>query len=273
VGYEHPRYFLVGVYYFSSPSGIKICGVGWLGRLLDSFNRRNCIGKAMTKILIDEIIESLLAEYDMVNSAFAKDLRKALEQPAPAHCEAGPEYCQQCLKESKPTYGSEEVRKLREVIESQANIIAKLEQPAPAQEPVLFSELAKRRVLDYIRGAYDLGYNDARNAKAIRGDSATGYKGREVEADHGVALLHSLQSLYTTPPAPAQPLTWVSVKDRLPPVDEDVLTYDVTYPDDGFDIERRLSEREWSVKYSVTHWMPLPDAPKAAHGITKGGAA
>ena len=73
-------------------------------------------------------------------------------------------------------------------------------------------------------------------------------------------------------PAPAQPLTWVSVKDRLPPVDEDVLTYDVTYPDDGFDIERRLSEREWSVKYSVTHWMPLPDAPKAAHGIAKGGA-
>ena len=145
------------------------------------------------------------------------------------------------------------------------------EQPAPAQEPVLFSELAKRRVLDYIRGAYDLGYNDARNAKAIRGDSATGYKGREVEADHGVALLHSLQSLYTTPPAPAQPLTWVSVKDRLPPVDEDVLTYDVTYPDDGFDIERRLSEREWSVKYSVTHWMPLPDAPKAAHGIKEGG--
>jgi hypothetical protein len=36
----------------------------------------------MTKILIDEAIESLLAEYDMVNSAFAKDLRQALEQPA-----------------------------------------------------------------------------------------------------------------------------------------------------------------------------------------------
>ena len=48
-------------------------------------------------------------------------------QPAPvqsvAHCEAGPNYCQQCHKESLPTYGSEEVRKLREVIKSQANII------------------------------------------------------------------------------------------------------------------------------------------------------
>lgn len=40
-----------------------------------------------------------------------------------AHCEAGPNYCQQCHKESLPTYGSEEVRKLREVIKSQAKII------------------------------------------------------------------------------------------------------------------------------------------------------
>jgi hypothetical protein len=36
----------------------------------------------MTKILIDEAIESLLAEYDMVNSAFAKDLRQALANAA-----------------------------------------------------------------------------------------------------------------------------------------------------------------------------------------------
>jgi hypothetical protein len=40
-----------------------------------------------------------------------------------AHCEAGPEYCQQCHKESLPTYGSEEIRKLREVIQSQSEII------------------------------------------------------------------------------------------------------------------------------------------------------
>jgi hypothetical protein len=36
----------------------------------------------MSKILIDEAIESLLAEYDMVNSAFAKDLRQALADSA-----------------------------------------------------------------------------------------------------------------------------------------------------------------------------------------------
>ena len=36
-------------------------------------------------------------------------------EPVP-HCEAGPEYCWQCLEEIKPTYGSEEIRKLRDVI-------------------------------------------------------------------------------------------------------------------------------------------------------------
>ena len=36
-------------------------------------------------------------------------------EPVP-RCEAGPEYCWQCLEEIKPTYGSEEIRKLRDVI-------------------------------------------------------------------------------------------------------------------------------------------------------------
>lgn len=64
--------------------------------------------------------------------------------------------------------------------------------PAPAQPVDELSPLDKRRVWDAIRGAYDLGYNDARNASAVSGDSAPGYKGREVEADHGNALMISL---------------------------------------------------------------------------------
>ena len=70
---------------------------------------------------------------------------------------------------------------------------------APVQ-PMALHTMAKRRVFDAIRGAYDLGYNDARNAQAIPGDSALGYKGRDVEADHGNALMHALER-YTTPPA------------------------------------------------------------------------
>ena len=84
------------------------------------------------------------------------------------------------------------------------------------QEPVAFGALAKRRVFDYIRGAYDLGYNDARNAKAIPGDNAPGYKGRDVETDHGSALLHALEGV-TSPPAQRKPLTdeWVPVTEKL----------------------------------------------------------
>ena len=79
-------------------------------------------------------------------------------------------------------------------------------QPAPVQEPVALHAMAKRRIFDAIRGAYDLGYNDARGARAVHGDSALGYKGRDVEADHGGALFSALER-YTTPsaqPAPVQ---------------------------------------------------------------------
>ena len=60
-----------------------------------------------------------------------------------------------------------------------------------AQQPTL-GALGKRRIFDAIRGAYDLGFSDARNAKTVPGDGAPGYKGRDVEADHGEALLNSL---------------------------------------------------------------------------------
>ncbi len=66
------------------------------------------------------------------------------------------------------------------------------------QQEVVTSPMTKRRVFDAIRGAYDLGFEDARNAKTVPGDSAPGYKGREVEQDHGSALLRAIA---TTPPA------------------------------------------------------------------------
>jgi hypothetical protein len=73
-------------------------------------------------------------------------------QPAPvqpvAHCEAGPEYCQQCHKESLPTYGSEEVRKLRETIQSQAEIIKGYE-AAAFVKPVALEEYYAGLLNDY----------------------------------------------------------------------------------------------------------------------------
>lgn len=63
--------------------------------------------------------------------------------------------------------------------------------------------MEQRNIFDAIRGAYDLGYNDARNARAVPGDSAPGYDGRSVEADHGGALFNTLnRRLSAAQPAP-----------------------------------------------------------------------
>lgn len=71
--------------------------------------------------------------------------------------------------------------------------------------------LAQRRVFDAIRGAYDLGYNDARNSESMPGDNAPGYKGRDVETDHGNALLRAL----TTAPQPQPAKQPLKRKQRL----------------------------------------------------------
>lgn len=79
--------------------------------------------------------------------------------------------------------------------------------PAPQQatpEPLTLGPLAKRNIYDAIRGAYDLGYNDARNARTVPGDSAPGYDGRSVEEDHGGALFNLLSKRLT--PATPEPV-------------------------------------------------------------------
>lgn len=60
-------------------------------------------------------------------------------------------------------------------------------------------QLGRRTVLDAIRSAYDIGYSDARNARTYPGDSAPGYKGRDVEKDHGGALIAKLNALAARP--------------------------------------------------------------------------
>ena len=68
-----------------------------------------------------------------------------------------------------------------------------------AAPPAPTGDLQKRIIFDAIRGAYDLGYNDARNAGAVPGDSAPSYKGRAVEADHGGALIARIDQLAAAP--------------------------------------------------------------------------
>ena len=59
------------------------------------------------------------------------------EQEPVAHCEAGPNYCWKCLEESNPTYGSEEIKKLREVNKSLMKNIEELKKEPPPFWPVV----------------------------------------------------------------------------------------------------------------------------------------
>lgn len=77
----------------------------------------------------------------------------------------------------------------RAALEAQAE--AKPAEPASGLSP-----LARRRVFDAIRAAYDMGHSDRQN---------NSYAGREVEVDHGGALISGLESIAYLQAAPAAP--------------------------------------------------------------------
>lgn len=65
-------------------------------------------------------------------------------------------------------------------------------------------------------------------------------------------------------------MEWISVKDRLPSIDENVLVYDNCFKDVsiGYISDFLNYRKTWitdcgeSVSDTVTHWMPLPEPPK-----------
>lgn len=72
---------------------------------------------------------------------------------------------------------------------------------APTPQPnVRVGEDGEQFVRDAIRSAYDRGYNDARNAKSVPGDSALGYRGRDMSEEIAVDVLARLSRL--PPPQP-----------------------------------------------------------------------
>jgi len=63
---------------------------------------------------------------------------------------------------------------------------------------------------------------------------------------------------------------WISVKDRLPQVKEDVLIYDSHHRNIYKawyigDIDVWFSNEYLPQFINITHWMPLPEPPKEAH--------
>ena len=54
---------------------------------------------------------------------------------------------------------------------------------------------------------------------------------------------------------------WIPVAERLPDVWKHVITFD---EDDGVRVNWRSGDNvSWYMGYHVTHWMPLPEPPKA----------
>jgi hypothetical protein len=98
----------------------------------------------MTKEALKQMVEALKAcnrsDLKEVNEAIqaGKQAIAELENQEPvAHCEAGPNYCWKCLEESKPTYGSEEIKKLREVNKNLIKNIEELKKEPPPFWPVV----------------------------------------------------------------------------------------------------------------------------------------
>ena len=120
----------------------------WLEALEKS---QSALAEELSAWDIDPPLHHVQESHDLCGPAITS-LRQAiaeLESQEPvAHCEAGPEFCQQCHKESLPTYGSEEVSKLREVIQSQAKIIADYEKQI--DEPAIYPEEAYEMGLEAI---------------------------------------------------------------------------------------------------------------------------
>jgi hypothetical protein len=76
-------------------------------------------------------------EMDDAIASLRQAIAELESQEPVAHCEAGPNYCWKCLEESKPTYGSEEIAKLREVNKSLVKNIEELKKEPPPFWPVV----------------------------------------------------------------------------------------------------------------------------------------
>lgn len=58
---------------------------------------------------------------------------------------------------------------------------------------------------------------------------------------------------------------WISVKDKLPDELDDVLLYCGWHITGKYNGNKFLAEDGRTPVFEVTHWMPLPDAPKESN--------
>lgn len=86
----------------------------------------------------------------------------------------------------------------------------------------------------------------------------------------GECRLEDVQEWLNEQPT-VNPYKWISVEDRLPEENTDVLIYRGGFRDDLMNVYTYMGHNEWEDEYGywsrtddegITHWMPLPEPPK-----------
>lgn len=90
----------------------------------------------------------------------------------------------------------------------------------------------------------------------------------ECLARHGARRTGAAMALFK---ADYRKQVWISVEDRLPDKGQEVLAYRGDFNGDMMNTYTYLGSKNWEDDYGyrgstehegITHWMPLPDAPK-----------
>ena len=89
-------------------------------------------------------------------------------------------------------------------------------------------------------------------------------------SDGGLGACSAIQEMLEDQPA-INPYEWISVEDRLPNKNQDVLIYRGNHIGDMMYVYTYLGNNEWEDEYGywtrtddegITHWQPLPEPPK-----------
>jgi len=144
---------------------------------------------------------------------------------------------------------------------------------------------------EYQRKAYIAGLSDSGTDKSLRINRAIGLLngvtdaaeicGKDLNISGAIKVLSEvkeiLQSLTTLSDSGfIKALEWIDVNEELPEIDVDVLCYStergrIVNSYDGVSIEgkHQFNGDRLNWYYDITHWMPLPNPPKALAGINE----
>jgi len=93
-----------------------------------------------------------------------------------------------------PLIDAQTAREIVALLNSQS---VPVEQPKPS--PFVLNNLQRRWLKDALRDAYNSGYAHARDNRAVPGDNAPGYRGRELERTIGEEAARNIERAAVSP--------------------------------------------------------------------------